>query len=368
MSKKRAEGTELEKFMKENLYNNSDSPKQPPKKKKANWRSKHQQFVNSIRSARVVTKAIITGAPLPPHEPSAPDPDYVQCPYCERRFQEGTAERHIPFCKEKAARLPPTSKAKEAQNKRVAYKPPAITRRRSGAVQDSTANPPGFSVVKKNSNFSPNVVQSDQEEEEEKEDVAPPSRKPFRPAKPLARAVQGQLKGSHIPISSSGTLTKKTTAFSMGPTDSDNIENQPSLDPPQVAKATQSMASRKLYAALEYSEGKDIESPPIKSTRSAPDQTHNSNIPPSPTNGSETSNGSRSKPRTRRLSHLNNNGPSDEPQQRDVSAGSLGSLSSTRRIPLNEHGMPMSKFCYECGTKYPVPQAKYCSECGTKRL
>ena len=27
MSKKRAEGTELEKFMKENLYNNSDSPK-----------------------------------------------------------------------------------------------------------------------------------------------------------------------------------------------------------------------------------------------------------------------------------------------------------------------------------------------------
>jgi hypothetical protein len=37
-------------------------------------------------------------------------------------------------------------------------------------------------------------------------------------------------------------------------------------------------------------------------------------------------------------------------------------------IPLNPHGMPMSKFCYECGTKYPVPQAKYCCECGTKRI
>ena len=173
-------------------------------------------------------------------------------------------------------------------------------------MHDSPANPPGFSVVKKNSNFSPNIVQPDQEEEEEEEEVAPPS-KPFRPAKPLARAVQpGQLKGSHIPISSSGTLTKKTTAFSMGPTPGDNdyVENQPSLDPPQVTKATQSMASRKLYAALEYSEGKDIEGPPIKSVHSAPDQSHNSNVPPSPTNGSETSNGSRCKPRTRRLASI----------------------------------------------------------------
>lgn len=366
MSRKRAEGTDLEKFMKENLLYNNDynSPKQPSKKK-ANWRSKHQQFVNSIRSARVVTKALATGAPLPPHEPSAPDPDYVQCPYCERRFQESTAERHIPFCKEKAARIPPSSKAKDAQNKRIAYKPPAVTKRRSGAVQDSSSNPPGFSVVKKNSNFS---AQSDQEDEENMEEAPPTgNKKPFRPAKPLARATQGQQKASHIPISSSGTLSKKTTAFSMGPDkgDIDNIENQPIPDPPQVAKTTQSMTSRKLYAALEYSEGKGLESPPIKSISSAPDHTSIADIPPSPTN---TNNSSRSKPRTRKLSHLNGNGPLEGHQQREVSAGSLRTLSGTRHIPLNEHGMPMSKFCYECGTKFPVPQAKYCSECGTKRL
>ena len=36
--------------------------------------------------------------------------------------------------------------------------------------------------------------------------------------------------------------------------------------------------------------------------------------------------------------------------------------------PLNQQGMPMSKYCYECGTKFPVPQAKYCCECGTKRI
>ena len=35
---------------------------------------------------------------------------------------------------------------------------------------------------------------------------------------------------------------------------------------------------------------------------------------------------------------------------------------------LNAHGMTMSKFCYECGSRFPVPQAKYCCECGTKRI
>lgn len=48
--------------------------------------------------------------------------------------------------------------------------------------------------------------------------------------------------------------------------------------------------------------------------------------------------------------------------------GSGSSLGSNKGVPLNEHGMKMSKFCYECGSKYPVPQAKYCCECGTKRI
>lgn len=59
----------------------------------------------SIRAAREVTKAVAKGGPLPAYTPSAPNPDYVQCPYCERRFQDDTAQRHIPFCKEKSKRL-----------------------------------------------------------------------------------------------------------------------------------------------------------------------------------------------------------------------------------------------------------------------
>ena len=73
--------------------------------KKKDWRQQHDQFVASIRAAREVTRSIAKGGPLPAYTPSAPNPDYVQCPYCERRFQDDTAQRHIPFCKEKSQRL-----------------------------------------------------------------------------------------------------------------------------------------------------------------------------------------------------------------------------------------------------------------------
>lgn len=32
--------------------------------------------------------------------------DYIQCPHCQRRFNQSAAERHINFCKEQAARIP----------------------------------------------------------------------------------------------------------------------------------------------------------------------------------------------------------------------------------------------------------------------
>lgn len=34
----------------------------------------------------------------------------------------------------------------------------------------------------------------------------------------------------------------------------------------------------------------------------------------------------------------------------------------------NEEQQRMSKFCHECGNKYPLSTAKFCVECGVKRL
>ena len=109
--------------------------------KKVDWRKKHDDFIKNVRAAREIDEAIktginfqsnyasnlfinfsLTGGPVPSYQPSEPNPDYVQCPYCKRRFQESAAERHIPFCKEQNARLehnPASVRAKQSLSKRM---------------------------------------------------------------------------------------------------------------------------------------------------------------------------------------------------------------------------------------------------------
>lgn len=54
--------------------------------KKSKWQAESNAFRESMRAARQVSKAIATGAPLPPPIASAPDPSLIQCPHCSRRF------------------------------------------------------------------------------------------------------------------------------------------------------------------------------------------------------------------------------------------------------------------------------------------
>ncbi|CAL1543235.1 unnamed protein product [Lymnaea stagnalis] len=96
----------------------------PPK---THWREKHQDFMNAVKNARGVQKAIDSGGPLPPPPPPSINPDYVQCPYCSRRFSPQASERHINFCKEQQARLPrakPNPVAVSKQNTRLTYQAP----------------------------------------------------------------------------------------------------------------------------------------------------------------------------------------------------------------------------------------------------
>uniref|UniRef100_A0A670XZY6 Zinc finger C2HC-type containing 1B n=1 Tax=Pseudonaja textilis TaxID=8673 RepID=A0A670XZY6_PSETE len=78
--------------------------KSQPIKKKSNWRQQHEDFISAIRAAKLATRAMKEGRPLPPPPPPSINPDYIQCPYCMRRFNQTAAERHINFCKEQAAR------------------------------------------------------------------------------------------------------------------------------------------------------------------------------------------------------------------------------------------------------------------------
>ncbi|XP_064603125.1 trichohyalin-like isoform X2 [Liolophura sinensis] len=93
--KMRTEGTEQAKYVNSKKYQR----KSPPTKK-SNWRAQHESFIQSIRYAKKMTEYEASGmklSDLPPPPPSDTS-DYVQCPHCNRRFNAGVAERHIPKC------------------------------------------------------------------------------------------------------------------------------------------------------------------------------------------------------------------------------------------------------------------------------
>ena len=75
--------------------------KEPPKKKN-DWRKKREEFVNALRAAKAAQRHLAAGgkiSDLPPPPPSDTS-DYIQCPHCNRKFNESVAERHIPKCKD----------------------------------------------------------------------------------------------------------------------------------------------------------------------------------------------------------------------------------------------------------------------------
>ncbi|XP_077751839.1 zinc finger C2HC domain-containing protein 1B isoform X1 [Canis aureus] len=76
----------------------------PQSVRRSNWRQQHEDLINAIRSAKQCTLAIKEGRPLPPPPPPSVNPDYIQCPYCMRRFNETAANRHINFCKDQSSR------------------------------------------------------------------------------------------------------------------------------------------------------------------------------------------------------------------------------------------------------------------------
>ncbi|XP_070709357.1 zinc finger C2HC domain-containing protein 1A isoform X2 [Pempheris klunzingeri] len=132
-SRQRAEGTDIPVLK-------PLKPKAGPPKKPSNWRKKHEDFIATIRAAKAVTQVMKDGGPLPPPPPPTYDPDYVQCPYCQRRFNEGAADRHIKFCQEQAARMPNKGKQGDAKKPpaRTQYKPPASVKK---------ANSPAVSTI-----------------------------------------------------------------------------------------------------------------------------------------------------------------------------------------------------------------------------
>ncbi|KAJ3012579.1 UNVERIFIED_CONTAM: hypothetical protein HDU68_001121 [Siphonaria sp. JEL0065] len=142
-TKARVKGTELEQYALKKQFSESSSSKKatdkPIKAAKQNWRVKHEHFIRMVRSNRSnPDDKSGGGAPLV----SEPDPDYVQCDHCGRRFNETAAERHIPICANTKHRPKPAANKGGAlgssmaddearMRKRLDFKPPPPKVRKS---------------------------------------------------------------------------------------------------------------------------------------------------------------------------------------------------------------------------------------------
>lgn len=67
---------------------------------KNNWRQTHEELIQAFRNAREATRILKMGGNLSdlPAPPPSLNPDYIQCPYCLRRFNKTAGNRHIPQC------------------------------------------------------------------------------------------------------------------------------------------------------------------------------------------------------------------------------------------------------------------------------
>lgn len=248
-SRQRADGTDIPTLK-------PLKPKAEPPKKPSNWRKKHEDFIAAIRAARVVSQGMKDGEPLPPPPPPSYDPDYIQCPYCQRRFNENAADRHIKFCQEQAARMGNRSKAEvKKPPSRTQYKPPA-------PVKKST---PPVSTIPSAS-----------------------SRLPQRAGPGQPSGTPGRTPSAGIVRSSPSGLTSPPSGVGMKP------------------RATSSG-----YGSVRNASGASGNKKKVDS-------------------------------------YISRN---------EVDAGNdVG------------NGGIKSKFCHECGAKYPVESAKFCCECGVRRM
>ncbi|XP_029447372.1 zinc finger C2HC domain-containing protein 1A isoform X2 [Rhinatrema bivittatum] len=304
-SRQRAEGTDI----------NTVKPVKPraePPKKQSNWRRKHEEFLATMRAVKGINKHIKEGGELPPPPPPSYDPDYVQCPYCQRRFNENAAERHINFCKEQAARINNKSKlsvdTKGKTPARTQYKPPALKKTYTpGLIATASSRLPqpsnsgkattgnkfqNSSPARKN----PTGVSSPQSGKMDK--LGPP----LRTGRDLQRLYDCDRKTDYTFKGPNELLPLKKSSMK-------------SRTPPSLARTTAAVDGnkRKTYNAENYS---------------------------------------RSDGKVRF-------------ETGDYSPFVNGGNTKSSDRNASEQ---FTKFCHECGTRYPVECAKFCCECGVRRM
>uniref|UniRef100_A0A8C5WJX3 Zinc finger C2HC domain-containing protein 1A n=1 Tax=Leptobrachium leishanense TaxID=445787 RepID=A0A8C5WJX3_9ANUR len=314
-SRQRAEGTDIT-----TVKPVKARPEQP--KKPSNWRRKHEDFIATIRAARGLTQTLKEGGELPPPPPPSYDPDYVQCPYCQRRFSENAADRHISFCKEQAARI--TNKGKLGVDGKVKN------------IPRPQCKPPTVKKMNSPASGSPATTRL--------------------PQPPNFGKTSGIPSGKTSTSSATATPNKYQTFSPAHKNASPQVGNGARLGPP--------LRTGRALHRLQDSDRKSItkqtanELPPISKGAAK------SRTPPSMAKN-PTTDASINKKKTYNAENYSR--PDNKPGYDTGDNVSSVNGSRMRGVESNTSGQ-QSKFCQECGTKYPVQWAKFCCECGVKRM
>eukprot|EP00105_Crassostrea_gigas_P006339 XP_011420238.1 PREDICTED: zinc finger C2HC domain-containing protein 1A isoform X2 [Crassostrea gigas] len=406
-AKQRSEGTEV------NYRQIKQAQKKEVKAPKSNWRAKHEDFINTVRAARGVSIAMQRGEPLPPPPPPSLNPDYVQCPYCARRFNEKAAERHINFCKTQQQRIPNKPKvdprAAAKQNVRTQYQPPkpktktesspgyggAGTRGSpatqagrgagmggtpqsvSGRQPNSYARGRSTATTSTHQQTTPRIEQyiswnssSTHKQETESQAALFPKAVKFSASLPPKYPNKGEEIINHV---------KNPDEQSAGPAINDSsdvvwakpIVHKRMLQPLRNGQDLGSdygddslfdgngRALRTGRDGRAYQEARrEIHSAGIKSTS-------NSRLMRRHKSAGATKGGTNSSGVIHYGLKESESGYYSSSSENDHMNSHSNGSSNNRKNSLGKGG---AKFCHECGTKYPLSEAKFCCECGVRRM
>jgi len=328
------------------------SPPPSKSKDKANWRAKHENLIATLKAARGQGPAV---APVV-------DPGYVECPYCNRNFNEHAAERHIPFCKEQSARMPKTSVNKKSSlNKRTQYKPPLPGSKKSN-LSNMTSD--GGSSAKQRT-----------------------------PANRVAQNSGGIARRSPAP---SPTMRRKNYQDDLDHVRGNRTqEKKNSYNDQYKAGQRQQQQHRENYG-MSGRGGSGSDSSRTGSGKEPPawlrefkNTEDTSILPDRKTDASSAGSRGRHSGRQREMpsrDELDFDEKPIRPARRDsgFDADEFGSVMSkptaigvvrpsSRQLSGKDERTPsgrrkLANFCHECGTKYPVAMAKFCCECGVRRM
>ncbi|KFM82081.1 Protein FAM164A, partial [Stegodyphus mimosarum] len=312
---------------------------------KKNSKGKKEENGNSLRRTsgeKNQTDALNNGVSPKKTIPAG----YEQCPSCSRCFSQKAADRHIAWCLEQQSRLPntpPNSEALERLKARVKYRAPLPIKKKnkdSGKRLVKSAD-----SVRESSSLrthsSPPISGSDASHSKHtalNNKSVPKAYKNLERSVPFHFAHNTATNLLCSKINEQEVKPKKAVKFKEKfPVY--NIERNKNLD---------MLAALRLRLSELNTSDELLDEYVLRSNESEHLRNNHSKMYTFPAP----------------VEMIKDPWNSDGEMQRSTSSSSSGSLPS---VNCGENsGRRMPRFCYNCGTKYPIISAKYCCECGAR--